>query len=89
REAMGMGDVHLLAAVGACVGWIDATLAFFGAAFVGLAYAAVAAVFKGFRRAMPYGPHIAVAAALVILFKPAVERFLTILLRSDPPVNLP
>lgn len=89
REAMGMGDVHLLAAVGACVGWIDATLAFFGAAFVGLSYAAVAAVFKGFRRAMPYGPHIAVAAALVILFKPGVERLLTVILRSDPPVNLP
>ncbi|GMV25959.1 MAG: hypothetical protein AMXMBFR58_19900 [Phycisphaerae bacterium] len=89
REAMGMGDVHLLAAVGACVGWVDSTLAFFGAAFVGLAYAAVSALFKGFRKAMPYGPHIAVAAVLVVLCKPALEGFLKVILRSQPPVNLP
>lgn len=90
KEAMGMGDVHLLAAVGAAVGWVDATIAFFGAAFVGLAYALVTAVFrKGFKRAMPYGPHIAVAAVLVIMLKPCVESFLTILLRATPPINLP
>lgn len=89
REAMGMGDVHLLAAVGACMGWIDATLAFFGAAFVGLAYAGASSLFKGFRRAMPYGPHIAVAAVLVVMFKPGMEKFLSVLLKADPPVNLP
>lgn len=90
KEAMGMGDVHLLAAVGAAVGWVDATLAFFGAAFVGLAYAVATAIFrKGFRKAMPYGPHIAVAAVLVIMLKPAVESFLTVLLRASPPINLP
>lgn len=87
REAMGMGDVHLLAAVGACVGWVDATLAFFGAAFVGITYAAIASFFKGFRRAMPYGPHIAVAAVLVVMFKPLLEKLLTMLLHS--PVDLP
>ncbi len=89
REAMGSGDAHLLAAVGACVGWIDATLAFFLAAFVGLAYAGSSALFKGFRKAMPYGPHIAVAAVLVIMCKPGIEKFLTVLLRAMPPVNLP
>jgi prepilin signal peptidase PulO-like enzyme (type II secretory pathway) len=87
REAMGMGDVHLLAAVGACVGWVDATLAFFGAAFVGITYAAITSFFKGFRRAMPYGPHIAVAAVLVVMFKPLLEKLLAMLLHS--PVDLP
>jgi prepilin signal peptidase PulO-like enzyme (type II secretory pathway) len=89
REAMGLGDVHLLAAVGACVGWIDATLTFFGAAFVGLAYALASSVFRGMPRAMPYGPHLAVAAVLVILGKPLVEQGLTLILRAEPPIDLP
>ncbi|MCC6428850.1 MAG: prepilin peptidase [Phycisphaerales bacterium] len=89
REAMGLGDVHLLAAIGACIGWVDATLAFFGAAFVGLLYAMLSAFFKGFRRAMPYGPHIAVAAALIIILKPGIEAFLTLLMKADPPIDLP
>ncbi len=37
KDAMGLGDVHIMAAVGAVMGWLDATLAFFLAAFVGLA----------------------------------------------------
>ena len=80
KEAMGMGDVHLMAAVGACIGWIDATIAFFGAAFVGLAWNLLGAIFSGkVTRQMPYGPYLAVATFLVILFKPLICRGLAAL----------
>lgn len=93
KEAMGMGDVHLLAAVGACLGWIDAVLAFFGAAFVGVAWAVLSAVGgKGARRAMPYGPFLAVATLLVMVAKPAIEWGLNLLLgvpAGVTPINIP
>jgi leader peptidase (prepilin peptidase)/N-methyltransferase len=88
KEAMGLGDVHLMAAVGACLGWIDATLAFFGAAFVGLAWTLLGVVFSGaFQRAMPYGPYLAVATGLVLLCKPALEAGLALVVGG--PVNIP
>ncbi len=89
-EAMGLGDVHRLAAVGACVGWIDATLGFFAAAFVGLAWAIAGAVSGGkLPRAMPYGPFLAAGTLLVIVCKPWVELGLTVVLGSASPIDLP
>lgn len=76
REAMGMGDVHLMAAVGATLGWRDPVFIFFAAAFVGLAWVIVAVlllpVFKKIRRELPYGPHLAVATLLVLLLHPVI-----------------
>lgn len=74
KEAMGLGDVHLMAAVGACLGWIDPTLAFFLAAFVALYIELVGRLDSGgFRRALPFGPSLAVASVLVLVGKPAIE----------------
>jgi leader peptidase (prepilin peptidase)/N-methyltransferase len=88
KEAMGLGDVHLMAAVGACLGWIDATLAFFGAAFVGIIWTILSAVFtRGVSRAMPYGPFLAIATVLVLLLKPFIETGLTAMLGR--PINIP
>jgi leader peptidase (prepilin peptidase) / N-methyltransferase len=88
KEAMGLGDVHLMAAVGACLGWVDATLAFFGAAFVGIAWWPLGRMFSGvFPRAMPYGPFLAIATILVLLMKPAIETGLALL--TGAPVRLP
>lgn len=82
REAMGLGDVHLMAAVGACLGWIDPTLAFFGAAFVGLAWTLLAALSAGkLRRMMPYGPFLAVSTVLVLLARPLIESGLSAMFR--------
>jgi len=76
REAMGLGDVHLMAAVGAVLGWFDPIIIFFVAPFLGLAWTAVAAVCSrlrgGIRRELPYGPHLALAAVLVFMCRPAV-----------------
>ncbi len=88
REAMGLGDVHLLAAVGAICGWIDPVLAFFTAPLLALpATAASAIARKGVRSALPFGPHLALASIAVILAKPAFEALLSFLLHS--PVDLP
>lgn len=88
KEAMGMGDVHLMGAVGACLGWIDATLGFFGAAFVGLAWAILGRLLGGrFQKMLPYGPFLAVSTVLVMVCKPLVERGLAALTHS--PIHLP
>lgn len=88
KEAMGLGDVHMMAAVGACLGWIDPTLAFFGAAFLGVGWAVLGRVFGGgLARAMPYGPFLALATLLVLLCKPGLEAGLSLILRA--PVNIP
>lgn len=96
REAMGLGDVHLLGAVGAALGWIDAAAVFFVAPFLGLAWAGIAGLLGAgvlgdrFRhlgervRTMPYGPHLAVAAVLLVLLRPAfVEVWRTLVPPAD------
>ncbi len=90
KEAMGLGDVHLLAAVGACLGWIDATLAFFIAPFIAIYFAAVLTAWTGSpRRAMPYGPYLAGAVLVVTLAKPAIEAGLTRVFGLAVPLDIP
>lgn len=91
REAMGLGDVHLMAAVGAVLGWVDPLLAFFVAPVFGIGAALLSTVLGSvFRRqgtALPYGPSLALATLLVIYAKPLFEWGLGALLHT--PVNLP
>jgi hypothetical protein len=72
KEAMGLGDVHLLGAIGAVVGWFDAVIVFFLAPFFGLGVALVMALMSsllgGPRRMIPYGPYLAAAAVVVMIF---------------------
>ena len=72
KEAMGLGDVHLLAAIGAVLGWQHAAVVFFIAPFIGLAMTAVIAgmgrMAKGEVRVVPYGPYLAAAAVAWMLF---------------------
>ncbi len=91
KEAMGAGDAHLLAAVGACLGLFDPLIAFFIAPFFGIAWAILslmsASVFKREGHALPYGPHLALATILLIYFKPGVERVISAIARA--PIDLP
>ncbi len=88
KEAVGLGDVHLMAAVGACLGWIDATLAFFLSAFVGLAWVLFGLIFSGQkRRAMAFVPSLAAATFLVLIAKPLIEMGLAALMQR--PIDLP
>ena len=79
REAMGMGDVHLLAAVGAALGWADPIRIFFLAPFLALAWIAGGRILSMFRgshgRELPYGPHLAVATIVVLYARPWLEAF--------------
>jgi leader peptidase (prepilin peptidase)/N-methyltransferase len=80
REAMGLGDVHLLAAVGAVMGAGDAVLTFFIAPFFGLAAALILAgaarIIRGEVRVIPYGPYLAGAALVVMVFREPLRAFL-------------
>lgn len=73
KEAMGLGDVHLMAAVGAVIGWRDTTLAFFIAPFFGILAAVItaglAALVKGRVRVIPYGPYLCGATLVVMIFR--------------------
>jgi leader peptidase (prepilin peptidase)/N-methyltransferase len=77
REAMGLGDVHLLGAIGAVLGWIDPLWIFLLAPFSGLSWVVVSmgtsSLLKRERRELPYGPHLAIATLAVIFCRPALE----------------
>jgi hypothetical protein len=90
REALGLGDVHLMAAVGACLGWPHSILGFFAAAFVGVFWTLVSKLATGkLQRQMPFGPYLAIGTILVWYFQPLAERLLGLILRSDGPLVLP
>jgi leader peptidase (prepilin peptidase)/N-methyltransferase len=66
REAMGLGDVKFMAAIGAFIGWPGVVFSLFASAIIGLAVY-VPLILSGRREwssRMPYGPYIAAAAAI-------------------------
>ncbi|HEX3890179.1 MAG TPA: prepilin peptidase [Verrucomicrobiae bacterium] len=68
REAMGLGDVKFMGAIGAFIGWQGAVFSLAVSAFVGAA-AGVALILMRKREwssRMPYGPYIALAAVIWI-----------------------
>jgi leader peptidase (prepilin peptidase)/N-methyltransferase len=67
KEAMGLGDVHLMGAAGAVTGPLAVVLAFFIAPFFGLAWAMYQAIFKKTRQ-IPYGPFLSMAVFVVMIF---------------------
>lgn len=67
KEAMGLGDVHLMGAAGAFVGAMGVVLAFFVAPFFGLAWAIFQMFFRKTRQ-IPYGPFLSMAVFVVIVF---------------------
>jgi len=72
REAMGLGDVKFMGAIGAFLGWKAVIFSLVVSSFIGALVGLVLVV--GGRRALssrlPYGPYIALAAAIWIFFGP-------------------
>lgn len=75
KEAMGLGDVHLMAAVGAVTGWIVPTMAFFLAPIFGLLWALYLLARRG-QVELPYGPWLSAGALAAILLHDPITQAL-------------
>ncbi len=67
KEAMGLGDVHLMGAAGTIVGPVMIVIAFFIAPFYGLGWALFQMIFKKIRQ-IPYGPFLSMAVLTVMIW---------------------
>lgn len=70
REAMGLGDVKFMAAIGAFLGWQATIFSLMVSSIIG-SFVGVALILMGKRAwssRLPYGPYIAVAAAIWIFW---------------------
>jgi leader peptidase (prepilin peptidase)/N-methyltransferase len=83
REAMGSGDIHILAVIGAVMGWQAAVLTFFLSSFYGLIPALVKLVpyiikrltgrqWNSSDREIPLGPFLSMAAVTLLLTWPRI-----------------
>ncbi|MCX7887327.1 MAG: prepilin peptidase [Verrucomicrobiae bacterium] len=70
REAMGMGDVKFISAIGAFLGWQGALFSIFVSALAGgvVGLMLVLARKKGWGSRIPYGPYIALGALVWLFF---------------------
>ena len=75
KEAMGGGDVKLMAMIGAFVGWKLVLLIFFLAPFFGTV-AGVIIKIKEKKDIIPYGPYISIATIIVILWGERILNYL-------------
>jgi len=77
KEAMGGGDVKLMAMIGSIIGWKLALLVFFVAPFFG---AAIGIYLKFVKKTdiIPYGPYLSLATVIAILYGNKILRMLLI-----------
>lgn len=78
-EALGFGDVTLMAMIGTYLGWQPVLFVFLLAPMCGLVVAVTVRLLHG-RRAIPYGPYLSAAAVIVLftwkwLWNPTREAF--------------
>ena len=68
KDAMGGGDVKLMAMVGGLCGWTMVTLAFFIAPFIAIPFGIVSMI-KTKDNVIPYGPFLSAAVVAVMIWK--------------------
>ena len=76
KEAMGLGDVHLMGAAGAVIGPLYVFVAFFVAPFFGLAWAGFQMFFKKIRQ-IPYGPFLSLGIFVVMILHDWIRDYLS------------
>jgi len=76
KEAMGLGDVHLIGAVGTVIGATLVVVAFFIAPFFGLAWAGLRTFFKKTRQ-IPYGPFLSLGVFTVMILHNRILDYLS------------
>jgi leader peptidase (prepilin peptidase)/N-methyltransferase len=72
KEAMGLGDVHLMGAAGAVIGPLSVVIAFFIAPFFGLTWVASQMFFKKIRQ-IPYGPFLSLGVLVVMILHDVIR----------------
>ncbi len=77
REAMGLGDVHLMGAAGAGIGPLFVVFAFFIAPFFGLAWAGMQMFSKKIRQ-IPYGPFLSLGILAVMILHDRIMAYLSV-----------
>ncbi len=76
KEAMGLGDVHLMGAAGAVIGPLYVVVAFFVAPFFGLAWAGFQMFFKKIQQ-IPYGPFLSLGIFVVMILHDWIRDYLS------------
>ena len=70
REGMGLGDVKLLAMIGAFLGWKSVILTILLSSLIGSLAGIILILVKGkdFKYAIPYGPFLSLGAAISLFY---------------------
>jgi leader peptidase (prepilin peptidase)/N-methyltransferase len=77
REAMGLGDVHLMGAAGTVVGPLLIIVAFFIAPFFGLGWAGAQMFIKKTRQ-IPYGPFLSLGILAVMILHDRIIAYVNV-----------
>jgi leader peptidase (prepilin peptidase)/N-methyltransferase len=77
REAMGLGDVHLMGAAGVVIGPLFVVIAFFVAPFFGLIWAGLQMLSKKTRQ-IPYGPFLSLGILAVMILHDRILDYLRV-----------
>ena len=91
KDAMGFGDVKLIGAIGAFLGWRAVLFTVVASSLVGsiVGIALVAARNKEMQSRIPYGPYLALGAVLWLLWGPALWDWYAGLCTMAPPPPMP